>query len=188
MLYEEKDTQTANRSKADKAANGASRKPIIINNDTTNNIGNRNDTEQSNNLGIVVSNVTAKWTDAQTENSLENINLTVKPRRLVAVIGPVGAGKVYYNTNPYYKRVINNIIDHFFQCRVRCYKPSYENYRFLKVILPCAVLCLMHHKNHGYLLVLFNKTFYSVCQWTRTDIKKYKRLQIKLCYFSYSIT
>lgn len=89
MLYEEKDTQTANRSKADKAANGAVRKPIVINNDTANNA------EQTNDLGIVVSDVTAKWTDAQTENSLENINLTVRPGRLVAVIGPVGAGKVY---------------------------------------------------------------------------------------------
>lgn len=45
-------------------------------------------------FGIVISNATAKWTSAQMENTLENINLTVKPGRLVAVIGPVGAGKV----------------------------------------------------------------------------------------------
>jgi len=88
-LYEEKNTQVANRSKADKASNGV-RKPIIINDNTTP-LHDQNDPEQ---LGIVVSNATAKWTDAQTENSLENINLTVKPGRLVAVIGPVGAGKV----------------------------------------------------------------------------------------------
>lgn len=50
--------------------------------------------EQSNDLGIVISNATAKWTDSQTENSLENINLTVIPGRLVAIIGPVGSGKV----------------------------------------------------------------------------------------------
>lgn len=42
----------------------------------------------------MISNATAKWTDSQTENSLENINLTVIPGRLVAIIGPVGSGKV----------------------------------------------------------------------------------------------
>lgn len=58
------------------------------------NIENQNRQENSNNLGIVVSNVFAKWTDSQIENSLENINLTVRPGRLVAIIGPVGSGKV----------------------------------------------------------------------------------------------
>jgi ATP-binding cassette subfamily C (CFTR/MRP) protein 4 len=92
LLYEEKNTQVANRSKADKASNGV-RKPIIINDNNTSPLNDQNDPEQLGKLGIVVSNATAKWTDAQTENSLENINLTVKPGRLVAVIGPVGAGK-----------------------------------------------------------------------------------------------
>jgi ATP-binding cassette, subfamily C (CFTR/MRP), member 4 len=94
-LYEEKNNQVANRSKADKASNGV-RKPIIINDNDTSSLNDQNNSEQSANLGIVVSNATAKWTDAQTENSLENINLTVKPGRLVAVIGPVGAGKVKF--------------------------------------------------------------------------------------------
>lgn len=57
-------------------------------------MGNENVNEQLNDLGIVISNATAKWTDSQTENSLENINLTVIPGRLVAIIGPVGSGKV----------------------------------------------------------------------------------------------
>lgn len=92
-MYEEKNTQVANLSKADKASNGV-RKPIIINDNNTSPLNDQNDPEQLGILGIVVSNATAKWTDAQTENSLENINLTVKPGRLVAVIGPVGAGKV----------------------------------------------------------------------------------------------
>jgi len=55
---------------------------------------NQNDTEQISNSGIVVSNATAKWSDTQTDNALDNINLTVKPGRLVAIIGPAGAGKV----------------------------------------------------------------------------------------------
>jgi len=44
--------------------------------------------------GIVIFNATAKWTDDQNSNTLEKINLTVKPGRLLAVIGPVGSGKV----------------------------------------------------------------------------------------------
>jgi len=99
----------ANRSKADKASNGGVRKPIIINENNTSLLNDQNDPEQLGNLGIVVSNATAKWTDAQTENSLENINLTVKPGRLVAVIGPVGAGKVKYTRalkNNFYYNII----------------------------------------------------------------------------------
>lgn len=45
---------------------------------------------------IIVSNATAKWTtDAQSNNALENINLTIRARTLTAIIGPVGAGKVH---------------------------------------------------------------------------------------------
>jgi len=46
------------------------------------------------NLGIDVLNASAKWVPNQPDNSLNNINLTVRPGRLVAIIGPVGAGKV----------------------------------------------------------------------------------------------
>jgi len=59
-----------------------------------NNSSNRNDNEQLSNFGIVVLKATAKWSDTQTNNTLDNINLTVKPGRLVAIIGPRGAGKV----------------------------------------------------------------------------------------------
>ncbi|VVC32363.1 Hypothetical protein CINCED_3A001687 [Cinara cedri] len=45
------------------------------------------------NFGINVSNASAKWLPNQTENSINNINLTVVPSQLVAIIGPVGAGK-----------------------------------------------------------------------------------------------
>lgn len=52
--------------------------------------------EQSSDFSIVISNATAKWTDTQNDNSLENINLIIKPGRLVAIIGHVGAGKVHF--------------------------------------------------------------------------------------------
>lgn len=51
-----------------------------------------NDIENS--YGILVSNATAKWKQNQTVNSLEEINLIVKPDQFIAIIGQVGAGKV----------------------------------------------------------------------------------------------
>lgn len=47
-----------------------------------------------NDFDIEISRATAKWTDNHITNSLENINLKVNPGRLVAIIGPVGSGKV----------------------------------------------------------------------------------------------
>jgi ATP-binding cassette, subfamily C (CFTR/MRP), member 4 len=68
----------------------------LKNGEVLDNVNNHNVTEiQLNNFGIVMSNASAKWTNAQIDNTLENINLTVTPGRLVAIIGPVGAGKVY---------------------------------------------------------------------------------------------
>lgn len=72
------------------------KKPIVLENDfKLNYVDKQNDTEESSTLGITISNATAKWTDGQNNNSLENINLTVTPGRLVAIIGPVGSGKVW---------------------------------------------------------------------------------------------
>lgn len=88
----------ANRSKVKKATDkldNSNRKEIKINgNVTPTNLDIQNN-EQSCDLGIVISNATAKWKDAQIDNSLKNINLNVRPGRLVAVIGPVGSGKVF---------------------------------------------------------------------------------------------
>jgi ABC-type multidrug transport system fused ATPase/permease subunit len=46
--------------------------------------------------GISIMNVTAKWTEDLPENTLTDVNLEVRPGGLVAVIGPVGSGKVSY--------------------------------------------------------------------------------------------
>lgn len=43
--------------------------------------------------GVHLDNITAKWDPTHTENTLENISLRVQPGTLVAVVGPVGAGK-----------------------------------------------------------------------------------------------
>ncbi|KAL5236138.1 hypothetical protein ACI65C_003548 [Semiaphis heraclei] len=95
LMYNEKNNQAAYPSKSDKKAANSNKEVIITNTNLSsadikcNNGG----SPQLNNIGIVLNNATAKWKDAQTENSLENINLTVRPGRLVGVIGPVGAGK-----------------------------------------------------------------------------------------------
>ncbi|XP_049854061.1 ATP-binding cassette subfamily C member 4-like [Schistocerca gregaria] len=43
--------------------------------------------------GIDLMEASAKWSINNTENTLNNVNLTVTPKQLVAVIGPVGSGK-----------------------------------------------------------------------------------------------
>lgn len=42
---------------------------------------------------VVLKNVDAKWDNEATENTLKNIDLSINENQLVAVIGPVGAGK-----------------------------------------------------------------------------------------------
>lgn len=59
-----------------------------------NNTDSESHTERMNDFGIDIFNAFAKWTYVQTNYSLENINLTLRPGLLAAVIGPVGSGKV----------------------------------------------------------------------------------------------
>ncbi|XP_056646549.1 probable multidrug resistance-associated protein lethal(2)03659 [Diorhabda sublineata] len=44
-------------------------------------------------LGISLTNVSAKWSEMSVDNTLTNINLKIKPGQLLGVIGPVGSGK-----------------------------------------------------------------------------------------------
>ncbi|GJQ84115.1 hypothetical protein Trydic_g12088 [Trypoxylus dichotomus] len=45
------------------------------------------------NKGMTIKNITAKWTEASTDNTLTNFNMELRPGKLIAVIGPVGSGK-----------------------------------------------------------------------------------------------
>ncbi|XP_026805613.1 probable multidrug resistance-associated protein lethal(2)03659 [Rhopalosiphum maidis] len=73
--------------------NGIEMSNINSDNNTENGTSNEKDMDQLDNFGIDVLNASAKWILNQPENSLNNINLSVRPGRLVAIIGPVGAGK-----------------------------------------------------------------------------------------------
>lgn len=117
-MYEENINQIAFPSKSDKKAVNSNIEVKTTNQNlsSVNVKYNGNGSPQLNNIGIVVNNATAKWTEAQTENSLDNINLTVIPGRLVGVIGPVGSGKVYIHEYfiiliacKYYKKCIIKI-------------------------------------------------------------------------------
>jgi len=91
MLLEEKNSKIENISKF-------AVKPLInkvIESDINlENIDIKKNSECLNSFGIVISNASAKWTNNQTCNTLKHINLNIIPGQLVAVIGPVGAGKV----------------------------------------------------------------------------------------------
>lgn len=86
-MSEEKDIQIVRTTKEHKNS--------INNSEEFNNISQHKYFEHLSNPSIVMTNATAKWTDSQTDNSIENINLTIRSGQLVIVIGPVGAGKVY---------------------------------------------------------------------------------------------
>lgn len=94
-MFEEKDKVT-NPSNSDQTPTNKTGEPIEKHDDKSapKNLHNDSETQKLNNSEIIMTNVTAKWSDGQSHNSLENINLTIRPGQLVAIIGPVGAGKV----------------------------------------------------------------------------------------------
>jgi len=89
-LKEEKERQPDNIIKAKDAKN----KTINEKKASNVTINDESFTEQLSNFGVALFNVSAKWTDSQLNNTLDNINLITKPNRLVTIVGPVGAGKV----------------------------------------------------------------------------------------------
>ncbi|XP_025422003.1 probable multidrug resistance-associated protein lethal(2)03659 isoform X2 [Sipha flava] len=106
LLYEEKENQLMDRIEDNESAtianynanykiksNGVDTSIGLNHNIVLENGDIQNNSQESIELGIIISNATAKWANTQSNFSIQNINLNVKPSKLVAVIGPVGAGK-----------------------------------------------------------------------------------------------
>uniref|UniRef100_A0A2S2QMV4 Putative multidrug resistance-associated protein lethal n=1 Tax=Sipha flava TaxID=143950 RepID=A0A2S2QMV4_9HEMI len=92
LLLEEKDGLKINISKStDSVKNCVNNESVHTNDNTT--TKNMKIKDNIVYFEINIMNATAKWTDEQSSNSLESINFNAKPGELVAVIGPVGAGK-----------------------------------------------------------------------------------------------
>ncbi|XP_060872943.1 probable multidrug resistance-associated protein lethal(2)03659 isoform X2 [Metopolophium dirhodum] len=89
LLSEEKDTKLNNLIKA----KNVDKNTINDNSKASHRITGESEAEQFSNFGVAFLNVTAKWAVTQANNTLENINITTTPNQLVAIIGPVGAGK-----------------------------------------------------------------------------------------------
>jgi ABC-type multidrug transport system fused ATPase/permease subunit len=81
MLYEERDTEAAEHIPA--ADSG-------LQYDGDNDVGKK----EIISLGIRITNATAQWSSVSHEKTLNKVTVDIKPGMLVAVIGPVGAGKV----------------------------------------------------------------------------------------------
>lgn len=97
LLHGEKVDQITHLSKeTDKGSvNSVKNSNFINDNVKLENIDIQNDTEKHSDLSLNVTNATAKWEVTQANNTLNNVTLTVKSGQLVAVVGPVGAGKVH---------------------------------------------------------------------------------------------
>jgi ABC-type multidrug transport system fused ATPase/permease subunit len=81
MLYEERGTEAAEHVPA---ANSGHQ------HDGTSNVRKKETVA----LGIRITNATAQWSLVSHEKTLNKVTVDIKPGMLVAVIGPVGAGKV----------------------------------------------------------------------------------------------
>ena len=84
MLYEERDAEKLKPSS------------IATNNgDGVNHVNHVNHVEVSDKeVGIRLTDASAKWNPQLHDNTLNKLTLNIKPGSLIAVIGPVGAGKV----------------------------------------------------------------------------------------------
>jgi ABC-type multidrug transport system fused ATPase/permease subunit len=51
--------------------------------------------------GLFLTNAVAKWSEESHDPTLNNISVHLNPGKLVAIIGPVGSGKVNFPTNLY---------------------------------------------------------------------------------------
>jgi len=86
-LYEERDVKTA-------VSVAETNNSLPSQQDGVSNVSQNVEKKESKTLRIRITNATAQWTPQSHEKTLNKVTLDIKPGMLVAVIGPVGAGKV----------------------------------------------------------------------------------------------
>lgn len=74
-----------------------------------NNVERENVSSTNEKYAIEIKNATAKWSENSSEDSLNSVSIKVGTRSLVAIIGPVGAGKVSLRRYEWRQRHIDAI-------------------------------------------------------------------------------
>ena len=121
--------------------------------------------EDGENETVALEKVTGKWNKDENEDTLTNIDLSLKSGQLIAIIGPVGSGKVCFLFNSFKH-------DIFFYHRVQSFKLSWGSCLLLKEIFQLLATCHTPLRRPGYLVDLSDRISYLADSLTRTTIGK----------------
>ena len=118
---------------------------------------------------LKVDGITAQWSDESSHATLRDLSLTVKAGQLVAVVGPVGCGKVRKNFQitvfPFLSFFLYLSLNLFvFFLRLPCFKQYWENCLLKRAQLKWRERWGTQDKNHGYLLAPSVKTYFLECR------------------------
>lgn len=68
--------------------------PLVLQRDVSTNNGAQNSNGYLEKVGVDILNASATWDESQNSNTLNGVSLKIRPGQSIAIVGPVGAGKV----------------------------------------------------------------------------------------------